>query len=273
MARSPNDDRSDSKNPNNSAYHASQENHARQTGSADYDDDDDWTPPVRMQSISSPGVQPAVRAVPRVLEVTVTSPVRTMVKGLYLLWIGRQGRSERSVQVDSPSVEEAMREVQAWCESGDLAYLVLYDKEKVHFEYKEEVAFDAGLAENICAIGDLYGLVRIAEGCLGNARKSVDACLGQERSHSVMATLRELGCWKAAVDELRSELLVKLAALAKRGFVLAEEHLPEISAQAKRALLATQCFSRIHNPVSGMSSRDMYMALTGAQTITSLRRP
>lgn len=40
MARTPNDDRSDSKNPNNSAYWASESNHRQQTRSDD--DDDGW---------------------------------------------------------------------------------------------------------------------------------------------------------------------------------------------------------------------------------------
>lgn len=42
MSRNSNDDRSDSMNPNNDAYHASEANHHNQIGA--YDDDDDVSP-------------------------------------------------------------------------------------------------------------------------------------------------------------------------------------------------------------------------------------
>jgi len=273
MSRRPNDDRSDSKNPNNSAYWASQSNHAKQTGAgADYEDED-FSPAHIVRS--SVGAQQPLTSQPRAIEVYVTSPVRMTVRGLNLLCISERKSQERHIIVDSPSIDDAVREAQVLWDAGGWSYLALYEEAKeggrVHLELCGDVLVPDAFVKEVCALGDLNGLVRMTEGGVAEARRALDSCAGRERSHGVMAAIKEFGAWTAALDALQIELNDKLAGLAERGLDLSHHPLDELAASAKRGLLAATSAARIRSPKRGFTDADLSMSLAGAQTIASLR--
>ncbi len=274
MSRHPNDDRSDSKNPNNSAYWASQSNHRNQTGGDDDYDDGGFSPPRTFGLAEQAKRSPAPKPSP--IEVFVTSPVRTCVHGLYLLCISDNATREQRIIVDSPTIDEAVSDAQALWEGGGWSYLALYEEGKeggkVHLECRSDALVPDSLVEQVCTLGALNKLVRMADAGVANARRALESSTGNESRQSVLAAIKEFGACKAARDGLHGELTDKLTALAARGLHLSEQSLDEAVASASRGRLASQSAERIRAPQRGYTSADLLIAVAGAQKIASLRR-
>jgi len=273
MSRRPNDDRSDSKNPNNPAYWASESNHANQTGADTDYDEEDFSPP-RIVTSGPDTVQPLVLKSPAI-EVCITSPVRMTVRGLNLLCISERNSQERHIVVDSPSIDDAIREAQALWDAGGWSYLALYEEAKeggkIYLELRGDVLVPDALVGDVCALGELSRLVRMAQGGVADARRILDNCAGLERSHGVMGAIKEFGVWKAALDALQAEFDDKRGGLSARGLDLTEQTLDEAAASARRGILAGKGAARIRAPKRGFTDADLCMSIIGAKTIASLR--
>jgi hypothetical protein len=258
MSRTPNDDRSDSKNPNNSAYWASEANHRHQTGGDDddYDDRQSYWTSHGVAVVSSGAPAPLVKEQPeRVVSVSCEF-ARSGVRDLHLVFVPEKGHKERNIRVDSPSIDEAIRDALVLWEGGGIAFMALYDRQSVYLEKLRENRFSADITRELASLGELQQLARIADEHLHSARRSLDKCMGKSDSHGVATTIREIGAWKAARDALHDEVAQKISGLNDRNIEIDEETLQDLSHAAKLALQAEASAGLVRDFQQGKTKAD-----------------
>jgi len=243
MGRTPNDDRSDSMNPNNDAYWASETNRLDQTGGGDdddyYDNDDrhcHTPPPFEVKPSATP--MPITTSEPDdevVVSVFLGPP---HVKGLYLTYAHEKKHRGRNIKIDSPTIDAAIHDVQALWDKGGLFFVALYDQNSIYFEKFKTRIFQANISNELSALGDFQKLVQVADKELSNARRALDKHLGQDGRHEVSSSIRIYGAYKAANNALHSELAQKIQDLNERGIQVSQESLSELALDARMSLEA-----------------------------------
>lgn len=277
MGRNSNDDRSDSMNPNNDAYSASENNRNNQTSS--YDDDDDYTslqpsrsPPHIFQGYqrrSTTAQEPVARDVSVSVEIGYPA---ARVQSLYLLCLLEKNKAERKIKVDSLTVDKAIREAQALWDAGGAIYMALYDKESVFFERSKVAAVPPEISKELSYLGDLQSLIALSQKYLDSARRALDKCLGQSESHQVAMCIKEFGSWKAAHDVLRLEMDEKIQSINNRGFELTQASVHDAVLNAKSAEKANASSKWIRDFQQGKVHLDTFLdAIQSRQQILDIQ--
>lgn len=223
MARSPNDDRSDSMNPNNDAYLASESNRANQIGANDDDDDD--SPRRSSGSYFSNYSAPIVAASPpRVMDVEVVIPPPPVrVQGLYLLIVSK-GEKQRRIKVDAGTIEEAVNDAKTIWDRMPLAYLALYDKKNIYIEESRSKRFSLDLVQSVAALAELEKLISLASSKTNSARRSLNSDIGSRYGqHALEQFLERSGSCYAALQGLRAERSERIEKLRASGYSVSEE--------------------------------------------------
>lgn len=234
MARTPNDDRSDSMNPNNPAYDASESNRANQIG-ANYDDYDD-DPPTRSTG-SSLSYAPAPiepTSPPRVVKAEPIIPPRPVrVQGLYLLIVSNDEK-RKCVKVDAGAIEEAVNDAKTIWDSRPIAYLALYDKKNIYIEQSRSKQFSPDVLQAIVELGELEKLISVASGRTGSARRSLNSNTGSRYGQRTLEqSLESYGACYSALQGLRAERSERIEALCARGYSVTEETAREFGQDGK----------------------------------------
>lgn len=256
MGRSSNDDRSDSMNPNNDAYSASEENHRNQTGSYDDDDDiDDFIQSHPMLSSTTSYCRGLQHEELTVKEVNVTFAMPERIGNVFLCLV-QQDQIEKRIKVDTTNLDTAINEARVLWSRGTLAFLALYGKESIYFEKSNVSVFPCDISNSLSYIGDMEGLIKIADKYLKSARISLDKCLGQSESHNIAMCIKEFGSWKAACDALRYEKNQRVQDIYKQGIEIPEESIQEAILAAKISLKVAGCVKWIRDFQQGKIQSD-----------------
>lgn len=223
MGRSSNDDRSDSMNPNNDAYWASESNRENQLG---IDDDDYDDSPCRSSGgyVSYYAAPVAPTPVSKVVDVEVVCPPPPeRVQGLYLLTVAKDEK-QRRIKVDAGTVEEAINDAKAIWDRLPLAYIALYDKENIYIEESRSKRFSQEVVQSIAALAELEKLISLAASKTRAGRRSLDGDIGSRYGqHMLERSLESYGSCYAALQGLRAERVEKIEALRARGYSVSEE--------------------------------------------------
>lgn len=234
MARTPNDDRSDSMNPNNPAYDASESNRANQLG-ANFDDDDDDSPGRSSGSSFSYYSEPMEPASPPVVEelelIIPPQPVR--VSGLYLLIVSND-ETRKCVKVDAGAIEEAVNDAKTIWDSRPLAYLALYDKKNIYVERTRSKQFSPDVLQSIVELGELEKLISFASDKTSSARRSLNSDTGSRYGQQTLVRFLECyGACYSALQGLRAERSERIEELRARGSGVTEETAREFGQEGK----------------------------------------
>jgi len=241
MGRTPNDDRSDSMNPNNDAYWASEANHQNQTGGWD-DDDGDYalTDGSHTPAASRANPPASITAGGRTLDVSVSCVIESprRVEGLSFIYLEETKQREQKINVDSPSIEAAIQDAETLWNKGGIAFLALYDRKSIYLEKSRNSVFEADVINTLSALGDFRQLVQITDKDLSIARRALDVHLGQNSSHDASMRIRHFGSCKAASNALHEEMAQRIQELNKQGMQVTLESLAELAWRAKLSLKA-----------------------------------
>lgn len=259
MGRSSNDDRSDSMNPNNDAYSASEENHRNQTGRND--DDDELIQSHPLFSSTPSHYQAPQQKEPTVKETNLSVVISSVPKGIgnVFLYLVQQNQTEKKIKVDTTDLDTAINEARVLWDSGAFAFLALYGKDHTYFEKSNVSEFPCDISNKLSYIGDMEELIKIADKYLKSARIPLDKCLGQSENHNMAMCIKEFGSWKAAGDALRYERNQRLQEIRKQGFKISEESIQEAVLAAKIALKVTVCAKWICDFQQGKIQSDPLM--------------
>lgn len=220
MSRSSNDDRSDSMNPNNDAYCASEQNRMTQMGA--FDDDDDSinsanVVPVRVQISESRNFLGQHNNINSngenfMLDTHIAMEKRPeMLEGIRITCVNEK-QVERTVKVETYNIDLAITEAQKLWETENLVFLCLYDQEKVLFERRINSDFsdtDIALLKDLEKIDQLLKKARINH---KSARASLMAVSEFDRG-GVERELPQLGKWRSTVQDLeeyQADVMLKL---------------------------------------------------------------
>jgi hypothetical protein len=233
MARSPNDDRSDSMNPNNAAYDASERNRANQIGASDDDDYDD-SPGRSSGSYFSYYPDPiAPASAPRVTEVElIIPPLPVRVQGLYLLIVSKDEK-QRRIKVDAGAIEEAVNDAKAIWDRLPLAYLALYDKENIYIENSRSKRFSPDVVQSIVELEELEKLISLASDNVSSARRSLNSDTWRYGQQGLGRFLESYGSCYAALQGLRAERSERIEELHARGYTVTEKTAREFGQEGK----------------------------------------
>ncbi|BBU33440.1 hypothetical protein BTHE68_71740 (plasmid) [Burkholderia sp. THE68] len=239
MARTPNDDRSDSMNPNNDAYDASERNRENQIGAND-DDDDDWPSRSRRSPLSyysEPAFSPRVSREEEeeiVLDVIIRpQPVR--VKGLHLLIVSND-ETRRCVKVDAASIEEAVNDAKTIWDSKPLAYLALYDQANIYLEQTRSKQFSPDVVGSIQELSELNKLIAFAADHTSSARRSLGSVAARpDGQHALGRFLESYGASYSALQGLYAERSGRIEELRAKGQDVTEETAEEFGKAGRLA--------------------------------------
>jgi len=263
MARTSNDDRSDSTNPNNPAYDASERNGKNQTSAND--DDSDWSPRLgsaALPSYSEPVFSPrACRAEQEevVLEVIVR-PHKVRVLGLYLLIISNEEK-RRCIKVDAASIEEAVGDAERIWTSRPLAYLALYDKASIYLEQTRARQFSPDALQSVVELDELENLISFASAHASFARASLTSVASSPHGqHALGRFLESYGASYSALQGLRAERSGRIEALRAGGYDVTEETAGEFGKAGRLAQLVNDNAQWVRDFQSGQAQSDSITA-------------
>ncbi|MBC3873206.1 hypothetical protein [Undibacterium flavidum] len=219
MSRSSNDDRSDSMNPNNDAYCASEQNRMSQMGASDDDDSNNSVNvvPVRahfFESQSFLGLRDNSKGNGDdiVLGTHIAMEKRLeMLEGIRITCVNEK-QVERTAKVETYHIDIAVTEAKKLWETGNLVFLCLYDQEKVLFE-RSSISDYAD--EDITLLNELEKIDRLLKKALighKSARASLMAVSEFDRG-GVERELPQLGVWRSTVQDLeeyQADVMLKL---------------------------------------------------------------
>ncbi|WP_153139310.1 hypothetical protein [Paraburkholderia agricolaris] len=255
MARSPNDDRSDSMNPNNPAYDASEDNRLNQIG-ANYDDYDDL--PARSSGLSfsyySKQIEPA--SSPQVVELEVIVPPQPVrVPGLNLLIVSNDGK-RKSVKVDAGDIEEAVNDAATIWDSRPLVYLALYDKKNVYVERTRSKQFSPEVLRSIVELGELEELITLAADQTSSARRGLSDTESRYGRQAPVQALERYGACYSALQGLRAERSVRIEELHARGYGVTEETAQKFAQEGKLTQVVDASAQLVRDLQSGKTRLD-----------------
>jgi hypothetical protein len=252
MGRTPNDDRSDGKNPNNDAYWSNEANHERQTGGTDDDDHDAArSRPVRTIGWVEPAPAPSPRRDVDAGPCVIIGRAPSHVPGLYLKCVSRNGQREKTIKVDSASIEAAMGEALALWEQGGLAFMALYSKTSLLLEKTQLEEMSVDMATQLASLGDLLEFIKVTDERLKYARRDLGKFAGQTLTHEANILFARLGQWAAAGTALRAEMAATISGLQASGNPITVASAPASAATAKQYLKAKACSQWIRDFQSG----------------------
>jgi hypothetical protein len=239
MARTPNDDRSDSMNPNNSAYDASESNRLNQIGAYD-DDDDDLQVSSSGSSFSycSQPIEPAIGTQVMELEVIVPSPP-VRVHGLNLLVISNNGKA-KAIKVDAGSIEEAVDDTTTIFHEEQVAYVALYDKRNIYVELTRSKQFAPDALKSLPELHQLEELIAFAAKRFSSARSTLNSAAESSSGRQALGRfLESYGSCYSALQGLRAERSERIEELRAKGSNVTEETAPELEREAKLSEIVT----------------------------------
>ncbi|KAA0998622.1 hypothetical protein FVF58_43640 [Paraburkholderia panacisoli] len=272
MGRTPNDDRSDSMNPNNPAYDASESNRLNQIG-ANYDDDD-YSPGGPSGLSFSYYSEPMAPASPPVVEelelIVAPQPVR--VSGLYLLIVSNDEK-QRCVKVDAGAIEEAVKDAKTIWDSRHLAYLALYDNKNIYLERTRSKQFSPDVLQSSIELDELEKLILFASSEIRSARRALNQVAGSpDGQHAVARFLRRYGASYSALQGLRAERSERIEDLRARGYEVSGETAGEFGHEGKLAKVVDANAQWVRDFQSGKADFDpMVRAFSRPERILDIK--
>jgi hypothetical protein len=272
MARTPNDDRSDSMNPNNDAYDASESNRLNQIGASD-DDDDDYASPRRTFGSSiwgySQPAKPAASPQEVVLEIVVKQPVH--VPGLYMTIVSND-KKRRLIKVDAQTIEEAVGHAATVWDTKPVAFVALYDKENVYLEQSRSIPFSADVLKAILALEELEALIDYAADMTKRARISLNSASDSAyRQKPPPHLLEAYGGYYSALQGLRTERSERIEELRAKGCVVTDETVRELAQEGLLTQAADAGAQWVRDFQSGKARTDPMMALHRPERILDVK--
>jgi hypothetical protein len=258
MGRSSNDDRSDSMNPNNDAYWASEENHRNQTGY--YDDDESVSSAT--QSSTSPKLTiqsfPLESSGPRIMDVEVVCPpIPVRIRGVHMLAVGENGEMRR-FKVNAPSIEEAVNDAANLCKAKPLTYFAVYDREVIYFEHSKAKFYPTEVRQAMEYLEKLEQLIHEAGRNTAGWRRDLDKDVqieGRQIGH-FHANLEKFGGSLAAEQCFRAEREERLQALRALGINATVENAKEIGKEGRMARLLSAWPQWVRDYQAGKAKED-----------------
>lgn len=276
MGRTPNDDRSDSKNPNNDAYWSSDANQEQQTGGADEDEPEYIASQTRPMSNQIPvphAAAPQIVPDHDLKRPGVIGKALSPLPSLYLKCLLENKLRERTIKVDTVNIEAARNEAQALWDEGGFVFMALYNKHALVMEKSQLGDISHDLATELAALGELQELIETAESHRHSARKGLAVVDSIRDKQSFYRSVQTFGTWAAATTALRTELAEKIVSLQARRYPITEASVAVSAEVGKRYLKTKACLRWIGDFQSGKIKLDpMYDAFDKAEPIMAILR-
>jgi hypothetical protein len=258
MGRSSNDDRSDSMNPNNDAYWASEENHRNQTGY--YDDDESGSSTA--QSSTSPKLTiqsfPHEPGEPRIMDVEVVCPAPPVrIRGVHMLAVNENGEMRR-YKVDASSVEEAVSDAANLCKIKPVTYFAVYDRESIYFEHSKAKFYPTEVRQAMEYLEKLEQLIYEAAFIVAGYRRELVKEVqieGRQNSH-FHTKMEQFGGAVAAEQSFKAEREERLQALRALGINATVENAKEIGKEGRMARVLSAWPQWVRDYQAGKAKED-----------------
>jgi hypothetical protein len=276
MSRSSNDDRSDSMNPNNDAYSASEDNHRNQIGEFDDDDDEsnNWatTAPVCVKHLDNSFFEQRNNSnsdrdhnMFNASNSMITQP--KILEGIRIVYINCK-QIERTEKVETFDIDMTIAETQRLWEAGNLVFICLYDQEKVLFEASSILDLSDDSVELLMILEKIDRHHKSALSLLDNSRRSLMSFSETDRS-GVVREILQLGGYGAAVKVLSDDRADVIFKLEKNGVDTTSISMDSIIGSSKNCAKVKACarwIKQFHlgkvkpEPMSEAFSRPMKIA-------------